>query len=49
MRLGWKIFIPVTIVWIAVVGIAIFYSVGPWFDDIRQASAVVGFTMPVQA
>jgi len=49
MRLGWKIFIPVTIVWIAVVGIAIFYSVGPWFDDIRQASAVVGFTMPVKA
>ena len=32
MRLGWKVFIPVTIVWIAVVGVAIFYSIGPWFQ-----------------
>jgi NADH-quinone oxidoreductase subunit H len=32
MRLGWKVFIPVTIVWIAVVGVAIYFGIGPWFD-----------------
>ncbi len=32
MRLGWKVFIPVTIVWIAVVGFAIYFDIGPWFD-----------------
>lgn len=36
MRLGWKIFIPVTIVWIAVVGVAIYFNVEPWFA-LRQA------------
>jgi NADH-quinone oxidoreductase subunit H len=30
MRLGWKIFIPVTLVWIAVEGVVIVYRVGPW-------------------
>ena len=32
MRLGWKVFIPVTTVWIAVVGFAIYFNVGPWFQ-----------------
>ncbi len=32
MRLGWKIFIPITIVWLLVVGAAILQNVGPWFD-----------------
>jgi len=32
MRLGWKIFIPVTIVWIGVIGVGILGQVGPWFD-----------------
>ena len=32
MRLGWKIFIPLTIVWIVVVGIAIMAGLPPWFD-----------------
>ena len=32
MRLGWKIFIPVTIVWIVVVGVLVLGEVGPWFD-----------------
>lgn len=32
MRLGWKILIPVTLVWIFVEGVAIAYGVGPWFD-----------------
>jgi len=30
MRLGWKVFIPVTIVWIAVEGIMAWLHVGPW-------------------
>lgn len=30
MRLGWKIFIPVTIVWIAVEGVMVWLKVGPW-------------------
>ena len=30
MRLGWKIFIPVTIVWIAVEGVMVWMQVGPW-------------------
>ena len=31
MRLGWKVFIPVTIVWIVVIGIAIQKQIPPWF------------------
>ncbi|MCP5090271.1 MAG: NADH-quinone oxidoreductase subunit NuoH [Gammaproteobacteria bacterium] len=30
MRLGWKVFIPVTIVWIAVEGTMAWFEVGPW-------------------
>ena len=30
MRLGWKVFIPVTIVWIAVEGVMAWFQVGPW-------------------
>ena len=30
MRLGWKILIPVTLVWIAVEGVLAYYEVGPW-------------------
>ena len=32
MRLGWKVFIPVTLVWILVVGLGVLGQVGPWFD-----------------
>jgi NADH-quinone oxidoreductase subunit H len=32
MRLGWKVFIPLTIVWLVVVGVAIMAELGPWFD-----------------
>ncbi|MGE0373115.1 MAG: NADH-quinone oxidoreductase subunit NuoH [Gammaproteobacteria bacterium] len=32
MRLGWKVFIPLTIVWILVIGVAIMAQLGPWFD-----------------
>ncbi len=30
MRLGWKVFIPVTLVWLVVEGIFWIYKVGPW-------------------
>lgn len=32
MRLGWKVFIPVTLVWIVVVALLVQYQVGPWFN-----------------
>jgi len=32
MRLGWKVFIPVTIVWLLVVGVAVMAKMWPWFD-----------------
>jgi NADH-quinone oxidoreductase subunit H len=32
MRLGWKVFIPITIVWLVVEGAAVVADVGPWFD-----------------
>ena len=32
MRLGWKVLIPVTLIWIFVEGIAIAYGIAPWFD-----------------
>tara|TARA_B100000886_G_scaffold154865_1_gene105416 strand:+ start:2753 stop:3775 length:1023 start_codon:yes stop_codon:yes gene_type:complete len=31
MRLGWKIFLPITLIWIFLEGIMIYYSVEPWF------------------
>ncbi len=32
MRLGWKVFIPVTLVWIVLVGLAVVLALPPWFD-----------------
>jgi len=32
MRLGWKVFIPITIVWILVVGLAVVYKMPPWWS-----------------
>ena len=32
MRLGWKVFIPVTILWIFVEGVFVYFKVGPWFS-----------------
>ncbi|MBT8421137.1 MAG: NADH-quinone oxidoreductase subunit NuoH [Gammaproteobacteria bacterium] len=32
MRLGWKVFIPVTIVWLLVVAVAVMGEVPPWFN-----------------
>ena len=33
MRLGWKIFIPVTLVWLVVVATAQVFDWGPWFSE----------------
>ena len=32
MRLGWKVFIPVTLVWLLLIGLGVLAQVGPWFD-----------------
>ena len=31
MRLGWKVFIPLTLIWIVVVALMVRFNVGPWF------------------
>jgi len=31
MRLGWKVFIPITIVWILAIGLAVIYNLPPWW------------------
>ncbi len=31
MRLGWKVFIPITLVWIVILGVAILAELPPWF------------------
>jgi NADH-quinone oxidoreductase subunit H len=31
MRLGWKVFIPITIVWLLLEGVAVVAGIGPWF------------------
>lgn len=33
MRLGWKIFIPVTLVWLVIVSTAQVLDIGPWFTE----------------
>jgi NADH-quinone oxidoreductase subunit H len=32
MRLGWKVFIPITIIWLVFEGIAVQIDLAPWFD-----------------
>ncbi len=32
MRLGWKVLIPITLVWIAFEGVLVHYNIGPWSD-----------------
>jgi NADH-quinone oxidoreductase subunit H len=33
MRLGWKVLIPITLIWIAIEALAIIYKIGPWFGS----------------
>ncbi len=32
MRLGWKVLIPLTIVWVFLVGVLYHFKIGPWFN-----------------
>jgi NADH-quinone oxidoreductase subunit H len=32
MRLGWKVFIPLTLVWVVLVALAVQFQIGPWFS-----------------
>jgi len=34
MRLGWKIFIPITIVWIIVAAVLVVTNIPPWFNQV---------------
>jgi NADH-quinone oxidoreductase subunit H len=31
MRLGWKVFLPVTIIWLVIEGFAAYFKLPPWF------------------
>jgi NADH-quinone oxidoreductase subunit H len=31
MRLGWKVLLPVTIFWLTVEGVAVYFKIEPWF------------------
>lgn len=31
MRLGWKVFIPLTLVWVVLIALAVQFKLGPWF------------------
>lgn len=31
MRLGWKVFIPLTLVWVVLIALAVQFQIGPWF------------------
>lgn len=37
MRLGWKVLIPITILWIVVVGVAVECHLAPWFSEQSMA------------
>lgn len=32
MRLGWKVFIPLTLVWVIVIALAVHFKLSPWFS-----------------
>jgi len=32
MRLGWKVLLPVTLIWIFVEGVLLYFEIPPWFD-----------------
>ena len=34
MRLGWKVFLPITLLWIFFEGIMIYYEISPWFREL---------------
>lgn len=40
MRLGWKIFIPVTLVWIVIIATMQVFDIGPWFSKITAGGGL---------
>lgn len=34
MRLGWKVFIPITIVWLIVAAVMVVTNIPPWFSQV---------------
>ncbi|MDO8828007.1 NADH-quinone oxidoreductase subunit NuoH [Methylophaga sp.] len=39
MRLGWKVFIPVTLVWLVIVSTMQVFDIGPWFNNVMEVTA----------
>lgn len=39
MRLGWKVFIPVTLVWLVVISTMQVFDIGPWFSDVVEVTS----------
>lgn len=38
MRLGWKVFIPVTLVWLVIISTMQVFDIGPWFNQIVEVT-----------
>ena len=38
MRLGWKVFIPVTLVWLVIIATMQVFDIGPWFNQIVEVT-----------
>ncbi|MCB2427182.1 NADH-quinone oxidoreductase subunit NuoH [Methylophaga pinxianii] len=38
MRLGWKVFIPVTLVWLVIISTMQVFDIGPWFNNIVEVT-----------
>lgn len=39
MRLGWKVFIPVTLVWLVIISTMQVFDIGPWFNKIVEVTS----------
>lgn len=39
MRLGWKVFIPVTLVWLVIISTMQVFDLGPWFNNIVEVTS----------
>ena len=39
MRLGWKVFIPVTLVWLVIISTMQVFDIGPWFNNIVEGTS----------
>jgi NADH-quinone oxidoreductase subunit H len=48
MRLGWKVFIPVTLVWLVVVSTAQVMDIGPWFTEASDLASASEISQPIE-